>query len=392
MLAHYLPRMYLKRFLAGEELFVYDRVLRKIRASGLTRVASITDYYILTNEAGERDDSVEYKFFKQIEDSAAPVLDLLDNAAMISDEQGGIATVFFALLCTRVPAFERAYAELGDAFVKLTMRRVAGTPERAAAVLRGLDKPRPYSAAQFAEFVTQGRYTAKPSSNERISMMTTMAEPLIEAFESMDWWLLRSPTERFVTSDGPMGFLPLSGAPQTYGELTPNVQKFITISPQTCLMLTDRAGEHPILATQTVDAQIAKEINRRIADASERFIIASQQQDLEQLLGTLPPKEAEPRMSLIEWYDPRADSSFVISVRLNSDTEFPIVVPLMFRCESCGYYANVEFVVAGAQQAADSHALTDWLDTPCTNCGKTPRASGTRLTDRPINMGRNAQA
>jgi hypothetical protein len=60
MLAHYLPRCYLDAFTLDKRLFVFDRDTGKLRRDSPQNVAAITDYYIVTNESGEREESIEH--------------------------------------------------------------------------------------------------------------------------------------------------------------------------------------------------------------------------------------------------------------------------------------------------------------------------------------------
>ena len=218
--------------------------------------------------------------------------------------------------------------------------------------------------------------------------MVTMAEPLITGFESMDWLVLRSTGQRFITSDGPMGFIPLPGAPPIFGELTPNVQKFISLSPATCLMMTDRAGDQPTLAVRNVDTSRVREINLRIAAASTRLVIASQLDDLDDVLATTPltPVLDEPRATIIEWFDPTLNRSFVISIRVQADAVFPLPLSLPWECRGCGNCATAEFIVANLSKAQNPRALSEWLNTPCRKCQKSPRVTGSRFTANTINM------
>src|SRR6185369_16070008 len=157
-----------------------------------------------------------------IESAAAPVLRRLANCEAISDHEHDVAATFLALLCTRIPAFEETYAELNNHLGQEMLRRAAGTPERAAIFVAEHPKSFPYSTAEFSAFVSSNALSFPPDKRERIRLMIELAEPLIEGFKSMDWWLWRAGgRRRFITSDAPFGLMPLPEALPVYGELSP---------------------------------------------------------------------------------------------------------------------------------------------------------------------------
>jgi len=386
---HYLPRMYLKRFLRGGRLFVYDRELKSIRPDGLSSVATIGDYYVTTDAEGNRDNSVEDKFLSDIETKAAPVLDLLARCARVTNEQHLAAAMFFATLCRRVPGFEQAYNYIGDDVVKFTMQRLAGTPELAAELLKRRHAPASISPAALAKFVTKSEYIARPSATSRVFAMIDMARPLVTAFRDMDWWLLRSDSAaRFVTSDGPMGFLPLDGAPPTYGEETSRVLKFIALSTDVCLMFADKAADKPTVGVKTVDPESVGAINERLAFAATRLIIGGDRADVESVVAATNLVESDfvPCSRVVEWHDPSVRQSFSISHRVHHDTTYPLRFEWPWICSYCGTPSTALPVLASSTTPEDPGWYTIWLDTPCAGCRMTPRNTRTFLTAKPFNM------
>lgn len=382
MLAHYLPRCYLDAFTLEKRLFVFDRETGKLRRDSPQNVAAITDYYIVTTETGAREESVEHGLLANIESVASPVLRRLAKCEAISDEEHDVAATFLAFLCTRIPAFEETYAELNNQIGQEFFRRAAGTPERAAAFLAAHPKILPYSVSEFCDFVNSEALVFPPDKAERIRLMIELAEPLIDGFKSMDWWLWRARgSRRFITSDAPFGLLPLPGALPTYGELSPNVLRFLAISPEVCLMLADRQQELPFLAVKDLDDDGVCEVNAAIALGAVRLVVARDRDELEAVLNetALRNSSFRPRTKVVNWDDTVEERSFGLDVRIHHNTEFPLELPISWTCVTCGTTGAEVFVISSHLVPAEPRAYSEWLDRPCFVCGQRPRDTQSTL-------------
>jgi len=379
MLAHYLPQMYLSRFAVGDLLHVYDRETKKLRRDKPRNVAVITDYYTLVMDTG-RNDEVEYGFLAGIEGAAAPALARLARGETISGNEHGVIAVFLALLCVRVPRFDEAFSKANQELARITFRRLAGTPQLAAKFLARQKGSASHSAEQFSEFVNSDRFTMPPDQNERIRQMIKMAEPLVAAFEQMDWWLLRpGGAMRFVTSDAPMGLIPLPEAPVAYGCRTPNVLRFVALSPETCLLLADCTGERPILAQKVITDEDVAEINRAIALAASRLIIGRDQSDVDAVVEAAGEIRGY-SLEIVEWFDAVENRSLTLSVAVRHDTLFPLELPMAWNCRGCGRPDVETLVVSSEVKPTDPLAYTRWFDRPCGGCGMRPRQTKSSLT------------
>ena len=383
MLGHYLPQMYLSRFTSHGRLFVFDRKTGKLRRDGVRSVAAISDYYVLTTPTGERDESVESRFLADLETAARPALTRLGRCEAISDQEHAVLAVFFAILCTRVPAFEKSHAQLNDQLGKVTFRHLAGTPDRAAAFLTRRRRTFPYSPREFATFVNSDELNFPLDQNERVKFMIQLAEPLVSGFEGMDWWLLRATgRRRFITSDAPVGFIPLPTAPPTYGELTPEVLKFIAIDSDVCLMLASRQRDLPLLTVKDAGDDDVAAVNAAIAHAAERLLIARDESELNDVLDetNLPNDPRVPMTSIVVWDDEAYERSFMLSVRVHFDTAYPLELPIGWQCEGCGVKSSVILAVAEGLESLDPGGYTAWLDRPCSSCSRTPRETRSSLS------------
>jgi len=382
MLAHYLPRCYLDAFTAEQRLHVFDRATGKLRRDTPMNVAAITDYYILKNESGEREERIEHGLLANLETSASPVLRRLANCEAISDHEHDVVATFLAFLCTRIPAFEETYAEINNHLGQEAFRRAARTPERAAKFVAEHPKTFPYSAEEFCTFVNSDELYFPPDKRERIRLMIESAEPLIEGFKSMDWWLWRARDKRrFVTSDAPFGLLPLPGALPTYGELSPNILRFIAISPDVCLMLADRQRELPFLAVKDLDDEGVRQVNAAITLGAVRLVIARDRDELETVLGETALRASSfiPQTKVVNWDDSAEEQSFGLDVRIHHDTQFPLELPLEWTCRNCAAQTTEVFAISRDLTPVDTQAYSSWLDRPCSACGRPPRRTGSPL-------------
>jgi hypothetical protein len=388
VLAHYLPQMYLTRFTRNDRLAVYDRATGKLRVDKTRNVAAISNFYILTSK-GKPDDSVEAGILANVEAQASPILDAVCAGAAPSRHQRRVLAKFLALLCRRVPFFADAHAGLNQSLARMMFRRVAGTPELAAKFISRRKRFKRFSPDRFAEFVNSDALTFPPNQNERIQMMLDMAEPLTQAFDEMRWTLLRTnDAARFITSDSPVGFSPLSGAMATYGEQSRNVLKFIALSPTVCLRLSDPSTEKGI-ADEELSAIDVSRVNSFIANAATRLVIAQEEGDLKSVLDATGLRDSSfiPTTGIVEWYDASGNRSFTPTVRVHHNTSFPLRLPVTWRCCTCGYIAITPFFVTSDLTAAQPREYTRWLDAPCRSCGVSPRENGSSLAGRrPSNL------
>lgn len=386
MLAHYLPRCYLEAFTEGKRLHVFDRETGKLRRDSPRNVAVITDYYILTSASGEREEHIEYGVLADLETAAAPVLRRLANCELISEHEHDVVATFLAFLCTRIPAFGETYAELNNQLGREFFRRAAATPERAARFVA--DHPQSsHSADELFAFVNSDKLSFPPDKRERIQLMIELAEPLIAGFKSMDWWLWRAQGKRrFITSDAPFGLLPLPEALPTYGELSPHVLRFISLSPDVCLMLADRQRELPFLTAKDLDDDGVREVNAAIALAALRLVVARDRDQLETVLDetALRTSAFRPRTTVVNWNDSVDDRTFGLDVRLHHDTQFPLELPINWTCRNCAMRITDLFVISADLTPTNPDGYSEWLDRPCPKCGQPPRRTHSTLADHEL--------
>jgi hypothetical protein len=383
--------MYLKRFTRDDRVAVYDRVTGKLRRDKIRSVAAIKDFYVVTSATGERDETIESTFLGRIESDASPIIDKLCALQPITDTEHGVMAVFVALLCTRLPSFDESLADMKQDLARVIFRRLAGTPALAADFLERRRRLRQFSPEEFSSFVNSNALIIPPDQNERVRLMIEMAEPGVAAFDDMDWCLAYTDGEnRFITSDGPMGMIPTSGALPTYGELSPNVLKFLALSANVCLRLSDRREAFSCLTTHLCTGPEIAEINAAIARAAVRLLIGQEEAHIENVLNQTKLEDSPvspPRTVLVEWYDEAGHQSFMLSVRTHSDTVFPLYLPIAWECKSCGSSDVATFGVGETLQPLEPRRFTDWLDERCRLCGVKPRENQSTLSGKgPLNL------
>ena len=387
VLAHYLPKMYLNRFATDGRLAVFDRRTGKLRRDKPRNVATIKDFYIITDASGKRDDSVETHFLAELEGQASPIIDSLCGGGALSPVERQRLATFLGVLCTRMPFFADAHAELNQNLARVTFRRLAGTPERAAKFLSRRKRSFPFSPTKFARFVNSDALTIRPKQAERIQIMIEMAQSMAKSFMRLEWRILKAPeSANFITSDAPMGLVPLPGALPTYGESSSLVMKFFALSPRVCLRLSDNLEPTCI---SPISIQEVSRINEAIALEATRLLIGRNESDLDTVLHAtnLRMSSFVPTTALVEWYDQIGNRSFTMSVRVHNNTRFPLRLPQIWCCRSCSHVAISPFFISSSLTPLRPDQYSLWLDKPCEICGVTPRQSASTLTNRkPFNL------
>jgi hypothetical protein len=146
-------------------------------------------------------------------------------------------------------------------------------------------------------------------------------------------------------------------------------------------MLADRQQELPFLAVKDLDDDGVCEVNAAIALGAVRLVVARDRDELETVLDEtrLRNSSFKPRTKVVNWDDAVEERSFGLDVRIHHDTEFPLELPISWRCATCGATGFEVFVISRGLLPADPRAYSEWLDCPCTGCGRRPRDTRSTL-------------
>lgn len=196
MNCHLVPKFYIKRFadpdraLNNSRLWHYSFDDGRWKQAGPRRVASVPDYYVLTDADGLRDESIEREFLKQIEDSAGAILRSKVDAGVPLDAQERIAlSRFIALMSLRVPSFHRI---VGDFASEVTTT--------AMVMASSLTAPEEHEA--FLELLKTHQFEVGREAPMQISL--SLVDELAPYIHGMGWTFMVSERPHyFVTSDSP---------------------------------------------------------------------------------------------------------------------------------------------------------------------------------------------
>jgi len=138
---HYVPVFYQNHFTADDGLlWVYDRLLRTCKQLHPRSICFQHDLYTLTNENGERVQTVETGFLRNMDGTSAAILRELPEALIAPrlKHQGLIGAVLFiaALQYLRVPANKQIVMASHEMAATEAMKTVFGNVERTKALLQ----------------------------------------------------------------------------------------------------------------------------------------------------------------------------------------------------------------------------------------------------------------
>jgi hypothetical protein len=146
-------------------------------------------------------------------------------------------------------------------------------------------------------------------------------------------------------------------------------------------MLADSRKENPLLIAKDLDEDGVGEVNAAIALGAVRLIIARDRDELEAVLDetALRTSSFKPRTKVVNWNDTVEDRSFGLDIRIHHDTEFPLELPIEWTCRNCAMHSMEVFAIASDLTPAKPRAYSEWLDRPCSKCGRPPRRTRSPL-------------
>ena len=200
---HFLPRMYLRRFLQKGQLSVYDAKTREIRSQTLENTGLEKNLYTIMLEGGDVNTDME-TMFSIIEGAAGPTIDaLVKGEEVIAEEQRVEMAFFTALLAVRTPdMIEGARTiidELGNRIFKdywkergkLAMCKAGYTNEDLKEIDRG---------------VNDGEITVVSPEGWALMISIEQAISLISLLTGRRWIVIHAKSRKygFVTGDVPV--------------------------------------------------------------------------------------------------------------------------------------------------------------------------------------------
>jgi hypothetical protein len=303
---HYVPAFYLAGFTRlrkrDDQFAVYDREKKEFRTQTPDSSAHQRFYYATEGTHGERDLSIE-KFLGELEGASKPLIDKLENQVAISDDERATLALFFALLHTRVPQFERSVNEMADLTQKTINRLRYPTVEEVRAAMQEISRERAFPPSATAEeafgMLTGDEFTFAPHRNDTIRMMLRMAVEIGGIFDQFTWHVVHTePESQFLTIDAPVVLLPPHdwAGERGYGFVTAGTMTLIPLTAR-CALFMENAGtavDHRVMPDEGVHIN-----NKGMVSHSERYVFGRDRAYLERVVTESRLPEIPLRPSIV---------------------------------------------------------------------------------------------
>jgi hypothetical protein len=258
---HYVTRGYLQGWMRQERLWAHDR---RTNRSFPTQSKSIL------NETAMYSPVLEQRLAGEIDDPGIQALRRLCEGRKLTDAERHIVARFLFVQWKRVPAGrERVLQRLPANAANVQQRLLADIDARAARDEISAE----YAAEERArvEAVIENITHEDGIAIWRQAVPDETSTAVTDTIQSLNWILLRAPPDALLTCDHPVYFDERQGLAGAQAELT------FPLSPTTALWAT----REPIpdgtvmLATE----ELVRELNRRTAHNSRRYVISSTNAD-----------------------------------------------------------------------------------------------------------------
>lgn len=281
---HYVPRFYLEYFTSAKGTFwVYDKAGDLPRHQTPKNTAVEGYFYSITKPSGEKEHSLE-KALAQLESIAKPILDRWQTAkARPTKEEIGNIVHFLAFMHSRVPRNVDAVKQILEAVYVEELKHFAGNEEQFGRSWdefcgrqEKLGKPVSMSFEEALKTTREVEDHFKIEMDEKVALAFSFEQASIipHFLVQMNWCLCEAPGRHFfVTSDSPLViFDPIGDGRAVFGAGLglPGAEVTFPISPAVCLQI-DRCHTQ---RRRRVSQEFVREVNRRRAHATERYVIS----------------------------------------------------------------------------------------------------------------------
>jgi len=286
---HYIPQRYQLGFAddAGR-IWLFDRKTLQYRNGSPINIGVQRDFYTTVDGNGVPNDSVE-KLLASLEGAVSPVIDRLDHhGTEMNEEDRSHLALFVAFMRTRNPAFEQMSSNFANVMFQWFAKARNPTPEVVAeeygrATGKTIDMEK---AREIFDAIHSDGYTVKTPRQNNIKMKLDIAVQLGQALVTMDWTIhWASPDCTFVTSDNPFIVVPSSNTDpkiEGTGPLSAGATNLIPLSNRS-LLCARRDGSGSMKFAEA-NRDFVRHVNRLIAAASDRFLLARDEALLRKLV------------------------------------------------------------------------------------------------------------
>ena len=280
---HYVPQHYLRSFEVSDQpgvIWTYDKIAKTLKCLPIKSVAQESGYY---------EEADETALANQIEGPALHSLTTLRRRQHVDDDDRIQLSTYIASLIMRVPRRRAKAFEMFPDALQSTASRLREQFKQWAA---SSDADSAVVARGFAEIErAERKFAADPPSEVVKLIRSPWPSPrYVELLYSMTWRIIRSNSERFITSDNPAYFF------SAYGIGSPETEVCCPLAPDVGLHMSRQGEPGDLLFIQGRRATV-KEINRRVATGAERFVFSA---DPALWLRSVCDKP-EPYLSRIQW-------------------------------------------------------------------------------------------
>lgn len=258
---HYNPRKHLQRFRSDGEkhncIWMYDKTTRVFTWAGISGVAAEDGFY---------DEDVEKALAHAIEGPSNPVVDKILSRKMLDNEERSRLTLYMLTMSTRGPRQRRKSIDQAPKCLSKVFQETR-SQFQAWADENGADSELQSNRLQELNRLESQYANTTPEYVQRLIRTPFVSEQLLECLHNMFWHILPAPPGTFfITSDTPAHYFEGMGLGNPKSEFTFPLSKGIAL-----------LGEHQHshgMAYEKPDAQLVKEVNRRILSVTERFVFS----------------------------------------------------------------------------------------------------------------------
>ena len=282
--SHYLPQQYLRGFEVPSDpgtIWVYDKKLSRFKHLPIKVVAQEPGFY---------DQSTEKALSENIEGPANTVLAALRKEKSLDRNHRLKLALYISAMIMRVPRRRRKAREMVPSAIQSTVDRTRNAVESLAR-RKGTDRLQVQRMLNEIERVRKMFQLEPPPNLVHQIRSPWPSEKMVRTVYDMVWRIVRAPANaQFLTGDNPAFFF------EGFGLGTPRAELTFPIASDLALFGCWQGHKADLIHIQARPV-LVRELNRRVASGSERFVFFHSEQAW---VATVADKQ-DPHLSEIRW-------------------------------------------------------------------------------------------
>jgi len=282
---HYLPRFYLRQFLAPElvregqhKVWVRRRGNPTWEAWPPKKLAALEDLYTGKDAQGNRNDFAE-RYFHKIESKMGKILkEHIRREHPLDTETKAVVAYFVALQLLRVPHTHREIGRRMKEYAENWARQLCENPQAFEKAKREYEANTGRSLGDDFTYdkMDPSRYIIEVSKGWKVGLPLEAWPEIGLEFWRMSWTFLRTDAaDPFITSDDPVFVGPKAAPGSLQGILVhPEVEVTFPIAPTVAVFMAARGTGWPLYMRALPG--MAEEVNRRVLLIADEYIVSSQ--------------------------------------------------------------------------------------------------------------------